>query len=106
MQCAVLTLIIAGILYEINSRTAECEMKPLTNKSWDSTEGDDHHHIRMRTSEEFFGLNHDDYIYEGQASVRGIQADVFSRIRHSRRHPEKMVNVLCFCDFTSCASFE
>lgn len=80
-----------GILYEINSRTAECEMKPLTNKSWDSTEGDDHHHIRMRTSEEFFGLNHDDYIYEGQASVRGIQADVFSRIRHSRRHPEKMM---------------
>ena len=78
----------------INSRTFACEVTPLTNRSWDATETDDHHHIRMRTTDEFFGLDHNDYVYEGYTKVREVPADIFSRLRPSRRHPGRNVSIL------------
>ena len=86
-------LCFAGLSYTINSRTFDCEMAPLTNESWDVTETEDHHHIRMRTTEEFFGRDHTDFVYEGVTTVRGIPVDVFSAIRPSRRHPKEMVKL-------------
>ena len=78
----------------INSHTFDCEITPLPNKSWDVTETEDHHHIRMRTTEELFRRDHNDSVYEGVTTVRGIPVDVFSALRPSRRNPKEMVK---FC---------
>lgn len=81
-----------GINYSINARTFECKAKPLGNRTWDAKETDDHHHIRMRTATEFWGLDHPDYIYEGYRDVRGVPADIFARKSPSRRRPGSFVS--------------
>ena len=90
--CCKFPFVYQGIAYEIDVRTFDCEMRPLDNKSWDVAETDDHHHIRMRTTEEFLRLNHKDYIYEGVTNLRGIPADIFSTKFPGRRNPELMVS--------------
>eukprot|EP00795_Rhopilema_esculentum_P010656 gene10656-19398_t len=80
-----------GIMYTIDVNTFDCKVKPLSNRSWDSVETEDHHHIRMKTTNEFMGIDGQRYIHEGFTTVRGIPVDVFSNMMPSRRHPGQMV---------------
>ncbi len=65
-------IIISGIKYEINGETMSCSMSPIPMDSWDAVETDDHHHIHMKSSNEFFGLNMKKYACKRPAMVRGI----------------------------------
>ena len=70
----------------INSRTYDCKLSPLTNRSWDSVDVDNEHHIRMKAANEFFLLNAtNDFVYEGMENVRGAPVDVFARQRQMTR---------------------
>ena len=80
-------ILFAGISYMINSHTFDCKLSPLTNVSGDAIETDDHHHIRMRTTEEMFRIGTRPFVYEGVTKVRGIPVDVFSRLDHSPKPP-------------------
>lgn len=74
-----------GISYVIDSTTMKCAMSPIPLKSWDGLETLDHHHIRMRSSSEFFGLNVKKYGCKGSSSIRGIPADVMVSTRNGTR---------------------
>lgn len=82
----------------INSRTYDCKLSPLTNKSWDSVDIDNEHHIRMKTANEFFLLDANDFVYEGMANVRGAPVDIFSRHRQmTRGNRNETVSFYCKC---------
>ena len=81
-------------MYTIDVNTYDCKVKPLSNRSWDAVETEDHHHIRMKTTNEFMGIDGQRYIHEGFTTVRGIPVDVFSNMMPSRRHPGQMVGLI------------
>eukprot|EP00794_Sanderia_malayensis_P015723 gene15723-17308_t len=65
-----------GISYIIDSITYKCTMAPISLKSWDGVQTDDHKHIRMRNADEYFGKNVSNYTCKGNTTVRGIPAEV------------------------------
>ncbi len=78
----------------IDSNTMQCSMEPITMKSWDSVETADHHHIRMKTSDEFFGTNVKEYSCKGNTTVRGIPAQVMASTRNgTRSNPNEKVSL-------------
>ena len=73
-----------GIGYNISTRHpgTTCSLFNLTLRNFDATD-DGSHHIRMRTSQDFFKSSlradgsSDTFVYKGAAFVRGIAADVW-----------------------------
>ncbi len=68
-------------------------MAPISLRSWDGVDTDDHHHIRMKSSAEFFGLDVNKYACKRPGMVRGIPANGFAAVVNgTSRHPNRTVS--------------
>ena len=81
-----------GIGYNITNYlgNATCSLYNITQRSMGATE-EKNHHLRMKTTQELFegspGKNGSSLlVYKGSASVRGINADIWTGKRVFKRH--------------------